>query len=148
VLQKDAESAQSALAGQADQAATYDMADLVDDPELQKLHADRMAQLQQERERRAEMQQKGHGTYTEIEEGDFLEVVTKSHLVIVHFFHREFERCKIMDKHLGELARKYFKTRFTKMHAPVRVLHGRGRGVGIAAHIQRGNHMQGALLEQ
>ena len=37
-----------------------------------------------------------------------------------HFFHRDFERCKILDKHLAILARKYFDTRFIKLSAPVR----------------------------
>ncbi len=107
----------------------YDVADMMEDPELQKLHADRIAQMQQEREKRAEMQTKGHGLYQEIEEAEFLETVTKSEFAVVHFFHREFERCKIMDKHLGELSRKYFKTRFVKIHAPVRSMHAReGRG--------------------
>ena len=52
--------------------------------------------------------------------GDFLEVVTKAERVVCHFFHRDFERCKILDKHLAILARKYFDTRFIKLSAPVR----------------------------
>ena len=38
------------------------------------------------------------GTYEEVAEGDFLAVVTKTERVVCHFFHREFERCRIMDK--------------------------------------------------
>lgn len=49
-----------------------------------------------------------------------MEAVTKTERVVCHFFHREFERCRIMDKHLGELARKHFATRFIKLSAPVR----------------------------
>jgi hypothetical protein len=41
---------------------------LMDDPELQRLHADRIAQLQREAERRAELSRKGHGEYLEITE--------------------------------------------------------------------------------
>ena len=40
--------------------------------------------------------------------------------MVCHFFHRDFERCKILDKHLAILARKYFDTRFIKLSAPVR----------------------------
>lgn len=40
------------------------------------------------------------GTYEEVAEGDFLEVVTKTDRVVAHFFHRDFERCRVMDKHL------------------------------------------------
>ena len=96
-----------------------DMDDLLDDPDLQKIHEERIAQLQREAEKRAEMKKKGHGTYDQIEEGDFLEVVTKTDIVVVHFFHKEFERCKIVDKHLKILAQKYFDTKFVKLSAPV-----------------------------
>ena len=43
---------------------------------------------------------KGFGEYREIVEEEFLPSVTKSEFCVVHFFHRDFERCKIMDKHL------------------------------------------------
>lgn len=146
--------------------AQVDVDDLLDDPDLEKLHAERLAQMQREAEKRVKMQQKGHGVlppplapivsqtllpaallraatshspspaaptacasaplpgsaagaYEEISEGDFLEAVTKTERVVCHFFHREFERCRIMDKHLGELARKHFGTRFIKLSAPV-----------------------------
>jgi hypothetical protein len=39
--------------------------------------------------------------------------------VVCHFFHKDFERCKIVDKHLGLLAKKYLETRFIKLSAPV-----------------------------
>ena len=51
--------------------------------------------------------------------GDFLEAVTKTDNVVCHFFHRDFERCKLLDKHLSILARKYFDTRFIQVSAPV-----------------------------
>lgn len=51
--------------------------------------------------------------------GGFLESVTKTERVVCHFFHRDFERCKLLDKHLTILARKYFDTRFIKVSAPV-----------------------------
>ncbi|GFR48473.1 hypothetical protein Agub_g10164 [Astrephomene gubernaculifera] len=94
------------------------MDDLMEDEELQKLHEDRIARLKAEREKRNQLTQKGHGTYSEITEGEFLEIVTQTDQVVCHFFHREFERCKIMDKHLQALAHKYFNTRFIKLSAP------------------------------
>ena len=54
--------------------------------------------------------------------GDFLEAVTKTDNVVCHFFHRDFERCKLLDKHLSILARKYFDTRFIRVSAPVSLL--------------------------
>ena len=94
---------------------------MLDDPDLEKLHSERLAALQQEVEKRSAMQRKGHGTYEEVAEGDFLEIVTKTPLVVVQFFHRDFERCKVMDRHLADLSRSHFDTRFIKLSAPVRI---------------------------
>lgn len=47
---------------------------------------------------------KGHGVYSEIEEEQFLNVVTKSEFSSVHFYHQDFERCKIIDMHLKDIA--------------------------------------------
>lgn len=88
--------------------------------ELERLHADRIAAMKKEAERRAELERKGHGTYEEVTEGEFLEVTTETENVVCHFYHRDFERCKILDKHLGALAKKHLETRFIKLSAPVR----------------------------
>lgn len=45
--------------------------------------------------------------------------MTKTERVVCHFFHRDFERCRIMDKHLQALALQHFDTRFIKLSAPV-----------------------------
>lgn len=100
-----------------------DMIGLSDDPELQKLHAARLEELREEVEHRkqeSDLLTRGHGNLNEIQEGDFLEVVTKTEFVVCHFFHEDFQRCKILDKHLTSLARKYIKTRFIKLSAMVR----------------------------
>lgn len=98
--------------------ATVDVEDLLDDPDLEALHEQRISQLKEEREKRQQMSHKGHGELTDISEGEFLEVVTKTERVVCHFFHKDFERCKIMNKHLKILAPKYFTTRFCKLHGP------------------------------
>jgi len=92
--------------------------EVLDDPDLERLHAERLASLREEAERRSEMEKKGHGTYDDVVEGDFLEIVTKTPSVVAHFYHADFERCKVIDKHLAILARKYFDTRFIKISAP------------------------------
>ena len=43
-----------------------DVEDLLDDPELERLHAERLAALKQEAERRAGMQLQGHGELREV----------------------------------------------------------------------------------
>lgn len=45
--------------------------------------------------------------------------MTQTQRVVCHFYHQDFERCKVLDKHLQILARKHFDTRFIKLSAPV-----------------------------
>ncbi|KAK8447986.1 hypothetical protein SEVIR_8G192400v4 [Setaria viridis] len=99
-----------------------DLDELLDDPELEKLHAERIAALKKEAEKREVLKRQGHGEYREITEGDFLGEVTGSEKVICHFYHREFYRCKIMDKHLKALAPVYVGTKFVKLDAEVCIL--------------------------
>jgi thioredoxin-like negative regulator of GroEL len=94
------------------------MAEFTDDADLEKLYEHRMKELKQAMEEKQRLKTRGHGQLTEIEEKEFLETVTQTSKVVVHFFHRDFERCKIADKHLATLAQKYFKTRFVKISAP------------------------------
>ncbi|XP_050383327.1 thioredoxin domain-containing protein PLP3A-like [Argentina anserina] len=94
-----------------------DLDELMDDPELEKLHADRIAALKREAEKREALKRQGHGEYREITEGDFLGEVTGSEKVVCHFYHREFYRCKIMDKHLKTLALKHDDTKFVRLDA-------------------------------
>jgi thioredoxin-like negative regulator of GroEL len=60
---------------------------------------------------------KGHGHYTEILEEEFLPVVTKTNFVICHFFHKDFERCKIFDHHLSLIAKTHMEAKFVSMNA-------------------------------
>jgi hypothetical protein len=45
--------------------------------------------------------------------------VTKTENVVCHFYHRDFERCKIIDAHLAPMAKRFMETRFIKVSAPV-----------------------------
>ncbi|KAM1047818.1 hypothetical protein ACFX1X_027360 [Malus domestica] len=94
-----------------------DLDELMDDPELEKLHADRINALKKEAEKREALKRKGHGEYRDITEGDFLGEVTRTEKVICHFYHREFYRCKIMDKHLKTLALKHVDSKFIRLDA-------------------------------
>jgi hypothetical protein len=60
---------------------------------------------------------KGHGQYTEIVEDEFLPLVTKSTFAVVHFYHKDFERCKIVDHHLSQICREHTETKFAKLDA-------------------------------
>ena len=60
---------------------------------------------------------KGHGKYTEVTEAEFLPNVTGSKFVICHFYHHDFERCKIVDMHLREIARTHVEAKFIYINA-------------------------------
>lgn len=87
----------------------------LEDNELEKLREARLKQLQAQKAERIENMGKGHGQYREITQDEFLPEVTSSKLVVCHFYHRDFERCKIMDMHLAKLAPKHVETKFIKI---------------------------------
>jgi len=87
------------------------------DDELELLRARRREQMKAAMEKKQKNQQLGHGTYDEIPEEDFLKTVTSSDLSVVHFYHKTFEKCKIMDMHLSRCSRKFFGTRFVRLDA-------------------------------
>ncbi|RLN84066.1 hypothetical protein BBJ28_00008350 [Nothophytophthora sp. Chile5] len=91
--------------------------DVVGKCALDRLRATRLKQLKREFEQKQELLAKGHGEYREIAQDEFLKEVTGSPLVAVHFFHRDFERCKIMDMHLARLARSHIECKFLKLDA-------------------------------
>lgn len=72
--------------------------------------------LQREMERVRDMKGSGHGTYMEIkDEKEVMRISANEPRCIIHFFHTDFRRCEIMDKHLAKLAPKYFSTRFIRV---------------------------------
>mmetsp|Transcript_30833 Transcript_30833/g.62495 ORF Transcript_30833/g.62495 Transcript_30833/m.62495 type:complete len:247 (-) Transcript_30833:85-825(-) len=95
--------------------------DLLDDDDLDSdlamIQQQRLREMKAEAQRLQEAQKAGHGQYRDIEEGDFLQEVTTSALAVCHFYHPEFQRCKIVDKHMTEVSRKYPSTKFIKLNA-------------------------------
>ena len=43
--------------------------------------------------------------------------MTGSKSVIVHFYHKDFERCKIVDMHLREIAKQHTEAKFVYLNA-------------------------------
>ena len=58
-----------------------------------------------------------YGDYTEIIETEFLDTMLKNEKVVCHFYHKDFERCKIIDKHLRIIAPNHRETLFVKIDA-------------------------------
>ncbi|KAF8517805.1 thioredoxin-like protein [Gautieria morchelliformis] len=76
----------------------------------------RMEELRREMGKVRDMRENEHGIYTEIlDEKEVIRVSANEARCVVHFYHRNFQRCKIMDKHLEELAPRYFSTRFIRV---------------------------------
>ncbi|TPX62721.1 hypothetical protein SpCBS45565_g06955 [Spizellomyces sp. 'palustris'] len=89
-----------------------------DDDEFLASHRElRMEELKREMTKVQEMQNSSHGTYETVStEKAVLNITTTTKHCVVHFAHKDFRRCQMMDTHLGELARKHFKTRFIRVY--------------------------------
>ena len=58
-----------------------------------------------------------YGEVRDIVETEFLDTMIKNEKVVCHFYHDQFERCKIMDKHFREMANLHPETLFVKINA-------------------------------
>ncbi|KAG9317429.1 thioredoxin-like protein [Chiua virens] len=73
-------------------------------------------QLRLQADKLKEMNQNAHGSYIEItNEKEVVRISANEHRCIIHFYHGNFKRCEIMDKHLAKLAPKFFATRFIRV---------------------------------
>lgn len=84
---------------------------------MRNIKAQRLAAMKEDYTETQTNKTLGHGSYDEIEEAAFLPTVTKTQYVIVHFYHTDFERCKIIDMHLKKIAPAHTETRFVKLDA-------------------------------
>ena len=89
-----------------------------EDDELMALRQARIAQLKQQQSQRAQNISLGHGSLRTITQDEFLtECTGSSKYVVVHFFHDDFERCKIMDFHLNIIAQEHLEAKFLRIDA-------------------------------
>jgi hypothetical protein len=88
------------------------------DDELQALRRARLEQLKREQSQRAEHVSLGHGSLRTITQDEFLpECTGSSRYVVVHYYHDDFERCKIMDFHLNAIAKEHVEAKFLRIDA-------------------------------
>lgn len=102
---------------QADIDAAEDKKQFDDDDSLEAMRAKRRQQMKDAHDKKLKYQGLGHGTYDEIDEEAFLKTVTASERCVVHFYHKQFEKCKVMDMHMRKCARKFMGTRFVTLNA-------------------------------
>ena len=88
-----------------------------DDEALAAFRARRLAEMKREHAHESENKGKGHGEVRTITQDEFLPECTGSFFVVVHFFHRDFERCKIMDHHLKRIAPLHLNCKFVRIDA-------------------------------
>ncbi|TNN04362.1 hypothetical protein fugu_001391 [Takifugu bimaculatus] len=89
----------------------------LDEDDLERLRERRLEALRKAQKRKQEYLNKGHGEYREIpSEKDFFSEVKESDKVVCHFYRSSTFRCKILDKHLGTLAKKHVETKFIKLN--------------------------------
>lgn len=87
------------------------------DPEMEQMRNIRMQHMRQQAGERAENLAKGHGQYRHISQDEFLTEVTASKWCAIHFFHKEFERCKILHHHLDLIAPHHVECKFLQIDA-------------------------------
>ena len=89
------------------------------DPELDKI----LSKMKEEKIKEYETSQTKkdkaplYGEYREIVEEEFLPFITKAELAVCHFYHSDFERCKIVDKHLKIIAEENPSTSVVKINS-------------------------------
>ena len=104
--------------------------ELESDPALEEIREHRLQQLRQEQLHKLELKSKGHGDYRTISQDEFLpetcaaaatdsskSKTAASEWVVVHFFHDEFIKCKVMDHHLKIVAAKHLECKFLRIEA-------------------------------
>ena len=87
-----------------------------DDPAFAHLREARIQALATELARAKAQRNEGYGTYTRItNEKELMQMTTSTKYCIVHFYKSDFNRCRIMDQHLEELAPLHLQTKFLKI---------------------------------
>jgi len=88
----------------------------LDEDDIEVLRQRRLDALKKHASQKQEWISQGHGVYNEITaEKEFFDVCKKSHKVVCHFYRDSTFRCKIVDKHLGILAKQHVESRFIKL---------------------------------
>ena len=89
-----------------------------DDEFVSQWEQKRLAELKRERDTLIRQSDRPiTGDYREIVQDEFLPEVTSHKLVICHFYHPEFQRCRVIDHHLQIISQTHPETKFIKINA-------------------------------
>jgi len=90
------------------------------DPVFQRIREERLQEMKKKMTEMERMKGNAYGIYSELErEKDFLAQTTSIKNIVCHFYHKEFSRCRIVDKHLAIIAQKYPHTKFVKINVEI-----------------------------
>lgn len=88
---------------------------------MEKMRQAKLSELRalddEDRKKKQKKEEVWYGEYQEIVESEFLPYVTKAKYSLCHFYHKDFERCKIIDFHLAKIAPEHKECKFLKLDA-------------------------------
>lgn len=91
--------------------------DMEEEQIIKSMRDAKMAEIEAKKQKKDQTRaQEKFGEYREIVEAEFLDTVTKNKLAVVHFYHQDFERCKIIDQHLQKIAVGHPETVFVSLN--------------------------------
>ena len=91
--------------------------DNMQEDDLEELRRKRLDQLKTAAKKQRDLQEIGHGDYTELmSEKEFFEAAKRSKHLVCHFYRPSTWRCAIIDKHFEVLARNHIECRFIKIN--------------------------------
>ncbi|XP_026461852.1 thioredoxin domain-containing protein 9-like [Ctenocephalides felis] len=91
--------------------------DNLDLDDIEKLREQRLKELKRQSQQKQQWLSMGHGEYSELaDEKEFFEVTKKSKDIVCHFYRDSTDRCKIVDMHLKNIAKKHIEAKFCKIN--------------------------------
>ncbi|KAF9534202.1 thioredoxin-like protein [Crepidotus variabilis] len=99
-----------------DEAIFAELEEEIENDSNEQIREQGMRLLKEEMDRMKNMKENQHGKYTEvIDEKEVIRASAREPRCVIHFYHSNFQRCEIMDRHLQRLAPKYYNTRFMRV---------------------------------
>jgi hypothetical protein len=80
------------------------------------LRAKRIAEMKAAQAKTQKYKNAGQGHYNEIKEDEFLPTLNGSRHCVVHFYHKDYERCLIIHKHLDIIAKRHLETKIVRLN--------------------------------
>mmetsp|Transcript_28691 Transcript_28691/g.39637 ORF Transcript_28691/g.39637 Transcript_28691/m.39637 type:complete len:219 (-) Transcript_28691:148-804(-) len=85
--------------------------------DLEAVRARRIAAMKRKQQKKQQWIQAGHGEYQELDnEKEFFAAMKGEERMVCHFYRNNWP-CKVIDKHLGEIAQRHLETKFCKIDA-------------------------------